>query len=69
MKRAVAGGAIIVLLATSAWSVLTVVTAISEGKGDGPVFWTSIAIIGLVAVVAIWLAVRVYRVRLANTSY
>jgi hypothetical protein len=55
---------IIALTLFAAYSLYVVVVAISEGKGQGPVFWISIGVILLLAAVALWLSRRIYRWRL-----
>jgi membrane protein implicated in regulation of membrane protease activity len=54
---------IIALILFAAYSVFVVVTAISAGKGEGPVFWTSIVVIIVLAAAALWLARRMLRRR------
>jgi membrane protein implicated in regulation of membrane protease activity len=63
MKGARLRVSIVALILFAAYSVFVVVVALSAGKGHGVVFWTSIAVIILLAAAAVWLARRMYRRR------
>jgi ABC-type uncharacterized transport system permease subunit len=51
---------IVVLILFAAYSVFIIVVAIA-GKGHGSAFWTSIGVIVVLAVVALWLSRWLYR--------
>jgi hypothetical protein len=48
----------------AAWCVVVLVISISSGDGHGSVYWTTIALIALMAVAAVVFGVRLYRSRL-----
>jgi hypothetical protein len=58
----------IVLVLFAAYSAFVVIVALAAGKGHGSVFWTSIAVIILLAAGALWLAHRIYRRRGARAG-
>jgi hypothetical protein len=49
------------LIAADVWSVLTLVNAITGGKGHGAVFWTAVALIAIITAGLLWVTVRVAR--------
>jgi hypothetical protein len=60
-----------VLLFASAWTVLTIVTAVSSGEGHGGVFWTAIAMLVLLAallVAATWRVGKRLRLMLGRST-
>jgi membrane protein DedA with SNARE-associated domain len=57
----------IALIVFAGYSVFVVVVAIT-GKGHGSMFWISIAVIVLLALLALWLARWLYRRRDARTN-
>jgi hypothetical protein len=56
---------IIVLILFAGYAVFVLVVALSNGKGHGPVFWTSIGVIVVLAAASLWLARWIYRRRQA----
>jgi len=52
---------IVALILFAVYSVVIVVISLSSGKGHGPVFWSSIVVIVLLAAAALWLSRRMYR--------
>jgi succinate-acetate transporter protein len=52
---------IVALILFAVYSVVIVGISLSSGKGHGPVFWSSIVAIILLAAGALWLSRRMYR--------
>jgi hypothetical protein len=58
----------IALILFAAYSVFVVVVSIAAWEGRGVVFWTSIAIIILLAGAALWLSRWIYRRRFTGRT-
>ena len=67
MTRFRARVSIVALILFAGYCVYVVVAAVSAGKGKGPVFWTSIGIIIVLAIGALWLS-RWFHRRTAKPS-
>jgi hypothetical protein len=52
---------IVALLLFAVYALVIVGISLSAGKGHGPVFWSSIVAIVLLAAGALWLSRRMYR--------
>ena len=52
---------IVALLLFAVYALVIVGISLSAGKGNGPVFWSSIVAIVLLAAGALWLSRRMYR--------
>ncbi len=52
---------IVALVLFAVYALVIVVISLSSGKGHGPVFWSSILAIVLLAAGALWLSRRMYR--------
>lgn len=52
---------ILFALVAVCWTVLTLVNAVTRGKGHGAVFVVSLLIIGAVLVLLLWWVIRLWR--------
>ena len=52
---------IVALILFAVYALVIVVISLSSGKGHGPVFWSSIFAILVLAAGALWLSRRMYR--------
>jgi ABC-type bacteriocin/lantibiotic exporter with double-glycine peptidase domain len=61
VKQVASGATIAALLVFAAYSIFAVVRAAYLRIDDGPLFWTTLVLIVLFALAALWLASRLYR--------
>ncbi len=61
MRRTRARVSIAALILFVGYSIYVVVASVSAGKGHGPVYWASIAVIVVLALGALWLSRRLHR--------
>jgi hypothetical protein len=62
VRRLIAGTGIVLLIIAAAYSLFVAVRAALTADGYDPyVFWMAVAIFFVIAAVALWLALRMYR--------